>query len=247
MRANRTVRGFVSRAIRGLYRMTGRTTSIDYRRCYARCNLQHDYWTIVGPSTKDEYDRLSAVKLQLLLNLGLTSDNKVLDVGCGTGQLTAALHQFLSDRGLYHGTDISPEAVAFCRSRFRRPNFLFQTSEMTRLPLQGISFDFIVFFSVFTHTYPHETVLLLQEARRLLAKDGVIFADLFTAPLVDRYTGDRTAIEVNEDYLLRLVEDCGLHVEVVLTHPWQQLGQRVFLQFTRLNGATTCCTTTPSL
>ncbi len=234
MTTSRTLRRFVSRTIRGLRRLIGRRTDFDYRRWYSTWDLQADYWTIVGPTTKEEYDRLSAVKRQLLINLGLTPDATILDVGCGTGQLTAALHDFLSDRGRYCGTDISPEAVTFCRSRFRRPNFSFHTSAMTALPLHNVSFDFIVFFSVFTHTYPDETALLLREARRLLADGGVIFADVFAAPLAEPHTGDRAAVVINPDHLLSLLEGSGLRAELVEAQPGPRQSQRLFYKFPRM-------------
>ena len=233
MTATRRLRGLVSRAAGRLRRLVGQSTEVDYRRWYSTWDLERDYWTIVGPATKEEYEQLGAVKLQLLINLGLTPDARILDVGCGTGQLTAALHEYLSDRGVYCGTDISPDALAFCRSRFRRPNFSFRQSEMTTLPPLAQRFRFIVFFSVFTHTYPRETALLLREANRLLADGGLIFADLFTAPLVDCHAGDRSAVEVNPDYLLRLLDGSGLRAEVVQILPGPQLTQRFFLKFSR--------------
>jgi len=232
MTVTRTLRRLASRAVGAIRRLTGQRADIDYRRWYSTWDLQRDYWTIVGPTTKEEYDRLSRVKLQLLIDLGLTPDCKVLDVGCGTGLLTAALHDFLSERGQYVGTDISPEAVAFCRQRFPRPNFSFSVSEMTKLPAWTTRFDFIVFFSVFTHTYPHETALLLRQASRLLAEGGLIFADLFTAPLIEEYSGDRRAVEINPDYLMLLLEGSGLCAELIDMQPRPQLGQRLFYKFT---------------
>jgi SAM-dependent methyltransferase len=228
------LRGFVSAALR---RLVGRPGDVDYRRWYASWDLHRDYWTIVGPTTKEEYERLGAAKLEFLIDLGLTPDARVLDVGCGTGQLTAALHPFLSDHGMYYGTDISPEAVAFCRTRFARRNFVFLTSEMTALPIDGVSFDFIVFYSVFTHTFPDETALLLHEARRLLAEGGVIFADLFAAPLVERHAGGRGLVEVNPDHLLRLLDGSGLDAELVHAQPGPRLAQRLFFKFTQRSGA----------
>lgn len=231
MTATRKLRGLVSRAAGRLRRLAGRPAEVDYRRWYSTWDLERDYWTIVGPATKEEYEQLGAIKLQLLIKLGLTPDARILDVGCGTGQLTAPLHDYLSDRGVYHGTDISPDALAFCRSRFRRLNFSFRRNEMTTLPPLSERFNFIVFFSVFTHTYPRETALLLREANRLLAEGGVIFADLFTAPLVEHHTGNRASVEVNPDYLLRLLDGTGLRSEVVQILPGPQLSQRYFLKF----------------
>ncbi len=233
MTASGTLRRLASRAAGGLRRLTGRKADIDYRRWYSNWDLQRDYWTIVGPATEEEYHRLSRVKRQLLIDLGLTPQSKILDVGCGTGLLATALYDFLNERGLYAGSDISSEAIAFCRSRFHRPNFTFHVSEMTKLPALAERFDFIVFFSVFTHTYPQETALLLREASRLLAGGGIIFADVFAAPLLDEYAGDRGAVEINPDYLMRLLEGSGLHAELIDMQPRPRLGQRLFLQFTR--------------
>lgn len=232
MTATRTLRRLASRAAGGLRRLTGRRADVDYRRWYANWDLERDYWTIVGPETKEEYERLSLVKLRLLIDLGLTPDAKILDVGCGTGLLAASLHDFLSERGRYIGADISSEAVAFCRARFRRCNFAFYHSEMTKLPALTERFDFIVFFSVFTHTYPQETAQLLHQASRLLADDGIIFADVFTAPLIDEHAGDRGAVEINPDYLMRLLDGSGLHAELIEMQPRPRLGQRLFFKFT---------------
>src|SRR5262249_44614789 len=92
----------------------------DYRTAYRQADLERDYWSIVGPKTKDEFQDLARGKFQLLLAQGLTPDKRILDVGCGTGQLTEALADYLSPAGLYYGTDIAPEAIAFCRGKFRR-------------------------------------------------------------------------------------------------------------------------------
>jgi SAM-dependent methyltransferase len=238
MTASRALRRFASRAVGGLRRLTGRRAEVDYRRWYSQWDLQRDHWTIVGPATKEEYDHLSFVKLKLLLDLGLTPEAKILDVGCGTGLLAAALHDFLSNAGLYVGADISPEAVAFCRARFPRSNFVFHKSEMIELPALEDRFDFIVFFSVFTHTYPRETAMLLHQASRLLSDGGVIFADVFAAPLIDEHSGDRGAVEINPDYLFRLLEGSGLEAELIEAQSRPRLGQRLFYRFTRPHSST---------
>ncbi len=232
MLSNSTLRRLASRAVRGLHRLTGRRAEVDYRRWYSTWDLQRDYWTIVGPATKEEYERLSLVKLKLLIDLGLTPQSRLLDVGCGTGLLASALHDFLDERGEYVGADIGSEAVEFCRSRFGRPNFSFHVSEMTKLPPLIQRFDFIVFYSVFTHTYPLETAALLREASRLLAPGGIVFADLFAAPLIEEYSGDRSAVEINPDYLMRLLEGSGLKADLIDIQSRPRLGQRLFYQFT---------------
>lgn len=203
---------------------------IDYHQLYSSANLKNDYWLIVGPSTHEEFMRLAKVKREQLIDLGLTPDSRVLDVGCGTGQLAMALEPYLSDQGVFVGTDIGAEAIPFCRERYKRPNFRFLVNEMTRIPIQNEVFDFITFISVFTHTYPDETALILAEAKRVLAKTGTIIADIFTSPYTDRCEGNRGAMELNRDHFLRLVELAGLQAKRLKNWKWKDYTEReIFL------------------
>lgn len=214
--------------------VTGRDADdIDYFQSYATADLTRDYWTVVGPGTEDEFYRLAEAKLQHLRDIGLTPDSHVLDVGCGTGQLAVPLEKYLSDRGAYYGTDIGKEAVEYCRARFTRPNFRFAPSGMTSIPLTTERFHFVTFFSVFTHTYPDETALLLAEANRLLAPGGLILADVFTSAVVERCAGNRGAMVLNRDHFLNLVRLAGLTAAVSARWPNQRHGDREVFQFSR--------------
>jgi ubiquinone/menaquinone biosynthesis C-methylase UbiE len=182
----------------------------DYQAAYRKAPLDQSYWRIIGAETREEFEVLGRVKRQLLIGLGLTPEGRVLDVGCGTGALTATLEEFLGPEGLYYGTDIAEEAVAFCRRRFTRPNFVFARNELTRLPIEGIHFDFIYFGSVFTHVYPEEIRALLVEVKRLLDPQGRIIADLFVEPDVHRFRGDRGMVVIDEAHLLEVFAATGL-------------------------------------
>ncbi|MFO0799855.1 MAG: class I SAM-dependent methyltransferase [Gemmataceae bacterium] len=205
----------------------------NYLDIYSKADLGRDHWSASGPPSAAEFERLKPIKLDLLKKLGLTPDGRLLDVGCGTGLLAAAAEGYLSDRGAYFGTDLAPEAVEFCRRTYRRPNFRFAVNGMTTVPAPDAAFDAVAFYSVFTHTYPDETALLLAEAARALAPGGVIFADCFTSPLVSRSAGSRYAVEVNRDHLLRLAALAGLTAEVVDDKPWVGPARREFFAFRR--------------
>ena len=86
----------------------------------------------------------------------------MVDIGCGTGQMALALEDYLSDKGAFYGTDIGREGIEFCRRTYRRSNFKFATGDMTRVPFADRDgpFDLAIFFSVFTHTFVDESVLL---------------------------------------------------------------------------------------
>ena len=99
-----------------------------YPSAYRKADLERDYWSIVGPASAEEFRALGEGKRELLIERGLLPTSRLLDVGCGTGQLTAAVEDYLSPAGVYVGTDIAAEAVEFCRRRFTRPNFRFAQS-----------------------------------------------------------------------------------------------------------------------
>ena len=212
------------------------TTPLDeefnYHDIYANADLNTNFWSASGPPSAAEFVRLQPIKLKLLTDQGLTPDGKILDVGCGTGLLAAAAEKFLSDRGQFWGTDLAKEAVAFCQAKYVRPNFHFAVNGMTTIPVTGVLFDAITYFSVFTHTYVEETALLLAESKRLLAPKGFIFADCFTSPLVERSIGSRYATEVNRDLLLRLAAVVGLKAELVMATAWRGEAKREFYKFT---------------
>ena len=206
-----------SLARRAARRLTA--SRFDYVRLYAAADLARDHWSIVGPASREEFEELGRGKLRALIEHGLTPSSRVLDLGCGTGQLTGPLAEFLSARGVYCGTDVAPEAVAFCKERFRRPNFRFLVNEMTRLPITGESFDAVFLGSVFTHLYPVEAAALLKEVARLLAEDGFVLADAFVTGAPAGHAGHRGMVRLSEAELWRAFAEAGLSAREALTFP----------------------------
>ncbi len=214
-----------------------RSADIDYHEVYRHANLAENHWWVVGHyPTREEYERSSRERLGTLIQHGLTPDSRVLDVGCGTGQMADALAGYLSDRGAYFGTDIGKEAIDFCRERFHRPNFVFRQGGMTHIPFADSdgSFDLAIFFSVFTHTFLDESALLLAETKRLLAPSGRVLADVITSDLVERAAGNRGEMVVNRDHFLRLAAMLGLAAEEVGRWPWNPRAERFMFLFRRV-------------
>ena len=91
------------------------------------------------------------------------SEHRILDVGCGTGELTRALVSF----GVVTGADSSDEALIFCRRRGL--NKLVKTSaECT--PFGDNTFSLIIAFGLIEHL--NNDQLFLKEMYRVLQPGG---------------------------------------------------------------------------
>jgi SAM-dependent methyltransferase len=89
---------------------------------------------------------------------------RVLDVGCGTGRLVAAL----VERGVdASGVDVSPEMLAVARRKLAGQAF--SEGQAERLPFADASFDRVV-FSLVVHLVDRRAAF--GEARRVLAPAG---------------------------------------------------------------------------
>ena len=115
----------------------------------------------------------------LLLKHPNWQDAKVLDFGGNRGiTLTAGLIR----ESNYWCIDVSLDAINLGRRDYpkahwifyNRYNFYFNPTGIAGLPipLQGRSFDFILAYSVFTHTSKAEMIELVESLRELLADDG---------------------------------------------------------------------------
>lgn len=87
----------------------------------------------------------------------------VLDLGCGTGNLTRALLQRLSHEGRVMAVDISSRMLAIARDKIRDPRVSWHHGDVGTLPVAGETFDRIVCCSVWPHLEDHR-----RAARSLL-------------------------------------------------------------------------------
>ncbi|MCZ2341449.1 MAG: methyltransferase domain-containing protein [Bacteroidales bacterium] len=208
-----------------------RRQDIDYYDVFRTANLQENHWWVVGAyHSREHYERSKMERRSMLIQHGrLNPDSRILDVGCGTGQMADALMDYLSDRGIFAGTDIAPEAISFCNATHRRPNFHFRTGGMSTIPFSATDgpFDLAIYFSVFTHTFLDETVLLLDETRKLLAPGGCVIVDVIASRHTYRAAGNRGEMIVNADYFLRLAAVAGFQSHLIARWPWNPQAERL--------------------
>jgi ubiquinone/menaquinone biosynthesis C-methylase UbiE len=83
-----------------------------------------------------------------LAQLALDDTERVLDLGCGDGKITAEIARRLTT-GSVLGIDPSTRMIAFAQAHFARieyPNLAFAVGDATRLPYRG-EFDLVVSFN----------------------------------------------------------------------------------------------------
>jgi SAM-dependent methyltransferase len=127
---------------------------------------------------------------------GLRPNERVLDIGCGCGQMALQLEHHLDENGSYVGVDIHGPSIRWCQKNIgrRRGNFQFaridvrnlaynphgkHRAETYQFPFDEQSFDLILLKSVFTHMRPPEVSNYLREVARLLKSNGRCLATFF--------------------------------------------------------------------
>jgi SAM-dependent methyltransferase len=143
-----------------------------------------------GPQSLEEFKANGEEFLKIYKETcDLQPDEKMLDVGCGIGRKTLPLTQYLDERAVYEGIEITKIGVAWCREKITPlfPNFHFQQIDVYNkhynprgkyrpseyeFPFADESFSFVMLGSVFTHILPDDLENYLSEISRVLAKGG---------------------------------------------------------------------------
>jgi SAM-dependent methyltransferase len=139
----------------------------------------------------EPYSKKRAEKyIRYFMELGnLKPDERVLDVGCGTGHLAIPLTKYLGRTGTYDGFDVVSDCIDWCKTNVasKYPNFHFTHVDVFNraynlngklkatefsFPYGDRSFDFVFLRSVFTHMLPEEMENYFREIARVLKVGG---------------------------------------------------------------------------
>ncbi len=124
-------------------------------------------------------------RLEVLCEIGVAKNSKVLDFGCGTGQLLSFLHRSIGFDGEYVGYDISPDAIEHARTthpegRFEVRNVLDETPEEM--------FDYVLVSGVFNNFIASGNRAFFEAvSRRLMAQAKVGYAFNMLSRFVDYF------------------------------------------------------------
>jgi len=112
-------------------------------------------------------DRRLATGLE---ELGVAAGETVVDIGCGTGNLTRALLARLAPEGRVHAVDISPRMIEVARRKVTDARVVWHAGDARQLPLDDASCDRVICYSVWPHFETREIVA--AELVRVLKPGG---------------------------------------------------------------------------
>lgn len=123
-------------------------------------------------------------RIEVLCEIGVTKDSKVLDFGCGTGQMLSFLQRSIGFAGEYVGYDISPEAIEFARAAHGHGRF--EVRDILEQPSDE-EFDFVLVSGVFNNLMSDNRAFFEAVSSRLMAQAKIGYAFNMLSRFVDYF------------------------------------------------------------
>jgi ubiquinone/menaquinone biosynthesis C-methylase UbiE len=135
------------------------------------------FWQRAAKHDRSVMKRSSAALYQEIcdqIRPELKRDMNVLELACGTGQLSFPLSSRVR---LWEATDASPAMIAQAKAENYSVRLHFSVQDATQLPYGPETFDAVVISNAL-HIMPHPEQAL-AESRRVLKPGGILFAPTF--------------------------------------------------------------------
>ena len=147
-------------------------------------------------------------------------DEVVVDIGCGTGNLTRALLGQLSSKGRVIAVDMASQMVDVARRKIADGRVVWYVADAAKLPLPNDSVDRVICFSVWPHF--HDAPACAMEFQRVLLPGGRLHVwhllprgriDMIHASAGEAVRSD-TLLPGND--LAKLLAQAGFQVQTVI-------------------------------
>jgi SAM-dependent methyltransferase len=130
----------------------------------------------VGSPSLDSFRQIGDQQIHILQSHGLCDGVSIYDLGCGSGRSAQALNRS-AWQGTYKGADVIKELIDYASDK--QPYYEFVVRHDFSIDSPDGTLDIVFAWSVFTHLFPEETFLYLEDAYRALKAEGkVIFSFL---------------------------------------------------------------------
>lgn len=109
------------------------------------------------------------------------TNNRILDIGCGTGLLSMSSRPFVAPEGQYLGLDVMKSNIDYCQNHYKDNNTLFkhfdinnskyannQENKLIPWNVEDNSFDLVSALSVWTHLNEEHAIYYFKEIERVL-------------------------------------------------------------------------------
>lgn len=118
-------------------------------------------------------DLVAEMTERLLIDAGITAGMRVLDVGCGGGDVSLLLARLVGEQGQVLGIDRDAPMIELARSRLLgRTNVAFAAADLLALPAELAEFDAVVGRRVLM--YQQDAVATLRGLARVLRPGGLV-------------------------------------------------------------------------
>lgn len=170
--------------------------------------------------------RLQELRMEILCQIGIDAESKVLDFGCGTGHFLQYIKKTRSFRGDYVGYDICNDAIQLARKI--HPDARFETRNILESDIPEM-FDYVVINGTFNNRVSDNWGLMTEILSRLYSrtKKGLAFNAL--SRFVEYF--DSNLYYADPLALFRFCKEC-LSPCITLRHDYQLRAGVIPYEFT---------------
>lgn len=168
MAVNNLVQHILTRANRW-HSVRSYNALVARKRRLHRGDLDMAMMASIGAASPTDFAVQGDGHVAVLMHHGLEDGMSIYDLGCGSGRTAIAL-QRAGWRGHYKGADIVKPLVDYLL--LKCPGYEAVVHRDLTIAAPDASLDMVFHWSVFTHLYPEECYLYMQDAFRALKPGG---------------------------------------------------------------------------